>query len=129
MQFLLLIQTQHFMYQFQIKGPPAFQWTESLNFLTRHLLWNICRTFIVKNSNAATSIFLDWFSSYFRGWNYIVSLGECFSDRVNMSCRVPQGSVLGPPSFLSVHADDNALSLLHLMIWALLKILSIASWK
>lgn len=40
--FKLLIQTQHFLYIFQIKRPLTF-WQKTLHLLTGLLLWNICR--------------------------------------------------------------------------------------
>lgn len=40
---LLVIQSQYFLYQFQIKSLLVFQQTQSLYFLTQLLFWNICR--------------------------------------------------------------------------------------
>ena len=41
-----------------------------------------------------SGIALSWFRSYLR-----VKIGDCFSSPLNISCGVPQGSVLGPLIF------------------------------
>ena len=42
---------------------------------------------------------LEWFISYLQGRMQAVSIDGCLSDKVALSCRVPQGSVLGPILF------------------------------
>ena len=42
---------------------------------------------------------LNWFRSYLEGQSYFVTIGSYESDRVAMTCEVPQGSVLGPLLF------------------------------
>ena len=42
----------------------------------------------------------QWFESYLMNRMQFVSLGSCKSDMLNISCGVPQGSVLGPILFL-----------------------------
>ena len=44
-------------------------------------------------------IFKDWFTSSLSNRKKNVSLGNTYSDKVNISCGVPQGSVLGPLLF------------------------------
>ena len=45
----------------------------------------------------------QWFESYLMNRMQFVSLGSCKSDMLNISCGVPQGSVLGPILFFVVH--------------------------
>ena len=42
---------------------------------------------------------LNWFRSYLDGRSYFVTIGNHESDRVAMTCGVPQGTVLGPLLF------------------------------
>lgn len=42
---------------------------------------------------------LDWFRSYLQDRNYFVTIGNYTSSPTNMSCGVPQGSILGPVLF------------------------------
>ena len=42
---------------------------------------------------------LKWFRSYLEEQSYFVTIGSYQSDRVAMTCGVPQGSVLGPLLF------------------------------
>ena len=42
---------------------------------------------------------LNWFESYLKGRDYFVSVGNYTSERTEMTCGVPQGSILGPLLF------------------------------
>lgn len=42
---------------------------------------------------------LNWFESYLKDRDYFVSLGNYTSERTQMTCGVPQGSILGPLLF------------------------------
>ena len=46
-----------------------------------------------------SGIALSWFRSYLSGRHQRVNIGDCFSSPLNISCGVPQGSVLGPLLF------------------------------
>ena len=40
-----------------------------------------------------------WFRSYLEVWSYFITISCSESNRVVMTCGIPQGSVLGPPLF------------------------------
>ena len=39
---------------------------------------------------------ISWFESYLSGRTFTVNIDKKFSDPENLTCGVPQGSILGP---------------------------------
>ena len=70
---------------------------------------------------------ISWFNSYFTGRTFKVNIYESFSNPRNLTCGVPQGSILGPLLFLLyindmprsvssnlfLYADDSCLVFQH----------------
>ena len=52
---------------------------------------------------------IGWFKSYLSNRLFRVNLGNCYSDLSNITCRVPQGSILGPLLFL-IYVNDMLLA-------------------
>ena len=72
---------------------------------------------------------IEWFQSYLSGRKQVVNVNNTTSEFMNISCGVPQGSILGPLLFLCyvndmsisisekckliLHADDSAILFSH----------------
>ena len=70
---------------------------------------------------------ISWFESYLSGRTFKVNIDKKFSDPGNLTCGVPQGSILGPLLFflyvndrsqvvkceLFLYADDTCLTFQH----------------
>ena len=70
---------------------------------------------------------ISWFESYLSGRTFKVNIDKKFSDPGNLTCGIPQGSILGPLLFLLyvndrsqavkcelfLYADDTCLTFQH----------------
>ena len=70
---------------------------------------------------------IKWFNSYISNRKFLVNIGEKFSNSADLTCGVPQGSILGPLLFLLyvndmsqavdcdlfLYADDSCLVYQH----------------
>ena len=63
-------------------------------------------------------IALDWFYSYLSEWKQYVSVNGHISDYLDISCGVPQGSVLGPLSLIYMNDLPNVSKLLSFYLFA-----------
>jgi len=59
---------------------------------------------------------LEWFRSYFADRNLVVSVASSLSKPVPLSAGVPQGSVIGPKSFIAYTADVQSIFIQYSML-------------
>ena len=76
--------------------------TELVNEITASLDHKLCTmgVFIDLKKACVRGVVLQWITSYLANRSQFVSIGESNSDLLNVSCGVPQGSVLGPKLFI-----------------------------
>ena len=69
----------------------------NINWLTKSLVW------------------ISWFEPYFLGRTFKVNIDKKFSDPGNLTCGIPQGSILGPllKCDLFLYTDDTCLTFQH----------------
>jgi len=101
----------------ELTGMLLIDLRKAFNTVNHQILLNKLKTF---GMNASS---VSWFSSYLADRGQSVFLNGTFSDQMNVSCGVPQGSILGPLLFLVymndmpssvkcklfLYADDSAL--------------------
>ena len=66
---------------------------------------------------------IGWFKSYLSNRLFRVNLENCYSDPSNITCGVPQGSILGPLLFL-IYVNDMPHGLLNQICFYMLMTLA-----
>ena len=81
LRLLLYTINANFLYPFQIKSPLAFQWTDSLHFSARLLLWNITRNVWIHMCDSCSGSFSRGFILFIiliiNFWSVTVALMDC----------------------------------------------------
>ena len=79
---------------------------------------SICHSVLIEKlrSMGLKASAINWISSYLKDRNQFVKVGNLSSDKMYLTCGVPQGSILGPLLFI-VYVNDIPAVIKHCKTW------------